>query len=141
MQFHEPKCGSGHVCRVIAWTRQQGLVLYMEYESIRRPLILFRRSSIAFDLDLEPQSYHFKQVRLIFKIADWEYHTWKLSRFASWQVREMHEWWLFNSYIFLTLEIHYIERQWLIGLEGRVFDNGPGNLGSIPGHVIPKTLK
>ena len=33
----------------------------------------------------------------------------------------------FNSYIFLSLEIHYIERQWLIGLEGRVFDNGPGN--------------
>ena len=23
----------------------------------------------------------------------------------------------------------------------RVFANGPGNLGSIPGHVIPKTLK
>ena len=29
----------------------------------------------------------------------------------------------------------------LIGLEDRVFANGPGNLGSIPGHVIPKTLK
>ena len=28
-----------------------------------------------------------------------------------------------------------------IGLEGRVFANGPGDLGSIPGHVIPKTLK
>ena len=26
-QFHEPKCGSGHGCRVIAWTRQQGLAL------------------------------------------------------------------------------------------------------------------
>ena len=25
-QFHEPKCGSGHVYRVMAWTRQQGLV-------------------------------------------------------------------------------------------------------------------
>ena len=24
---------------------------------------------------------------------------------------------------------------------GRVFDNGPGDLGSIPGRVIPKTLK
>ena len=23
----------------------------------------------------------------------------------------------------------------------RVFSNGPGDLGSIPGHVIPKTLK
>ena len=29
----------------------------------------------------------------------------------------------------------------LIGLVGRVFANGPGDLGSIPGHVIPKTLK
>ena len=29
----------------------------------------------------------------------------------------------------------------LIGLVGRVFANGLGNLGSIPGHVIPKTLK
>ena len=28
-----------------------------------------------------------------------------------------------------------------IGLEGRVFPNGPGNLGSIPGRVIPKTQK
>ena len=30
---------------------------------------------------------------------------------------------------------------WLIGLEGRVFANGPGDLGSIPGRVIPKILK
>ena len=29
----------------------------------------------------------------------------------------------------------------LIGLVGRVFANGPGHLGSIQGHVIPKTLK
>ena len=29
----------------------------------------------------------------------------------------------------------------LIGLVGRVFANGPGDLGSIPGRVIPKTLK
>ena len=27
------------------------------------------------------------------------------------------------------------------GQVGRVFTNGPGDLGSIPGHVIPKTLK
>ena len=27
------------------------------------------------------------------------------------------------------------------GLVGRVFANGPGDLGSIPGRVIPKTLK
>ena len=29
----------------------------------------------------------------------------------------------------------------LIGLQGRVFANGPGDQGSIPGRVIPKTLK
>ena len=29
----------------------------------------------------------------------------------------------------------------LIGLVGWVFANGPGDLGSIPGQVIPKTLK
>ena len=29
----------------------------------------------------------------------------------------------------------------LIGLVGRVFANGPGDLGSIPGRVMPKTLK
>ena len=29
----------------------------------------------------------------------------------------------------------------LIGLVGRVFVNGPEDLGSIPGRVIPKTLK
>ena len=29
----------------------------------------------------------------------------------------------------------------LVGLVGRVFASGPGDLGSIPGRVIPKTLK
>ena len=29
----------------------------------------------------------------------------------------------------------------LIGLVDRVFANGPGDLGSIPSQVIPKTLK
>ena len=29
----------------------------------------------------------------------------------------------------------------LIGLVGWVFANGPGDLGSIPGRVMPKTLK
>ena len=30
---------------------------------------------------------------------------------------------------------------WLIVLEGRMFTNGPGDRGSIPGYDIPKTLK
>ena len=33
----------------------------------------------------------------------------------------------------------YLNR--LIGLVGRVFTNGPGDLGSVPGRVIPKTFK
>ena len=47
--------------------------------------------------------------------------------------------------------IHAISTTWwwwwwwwcdrLIGLVGRVFANGPGELGSIPGRVIPKTLQ
>ena len=36
---------------------------------------------------------------------------------------------------------YYNWRYRLIGLVGRVFTNGPGDLGSIPGCVIPKTLK
>ena len=31
--------------------------------------------------------------------------------------------------------------KWDIGPAVRVFANGPGDLGSIPGRVIPKTLK
>ena len=30
---------------------------------------------------------------------------------------------------------------WLVGLVGRVFANGPGDRGSIPGRVIPNNLK
>ena len=30
---------------------------------------------------------------------------------------------------------------WLIGQVGRMFVNDPGDLGSIPGRVIPKILK
>ena len=40
---------------------------------------------------------------------------------------------LINTYIYVFI--------WLIGPVSRVFANGPGDLGSIPGRVIPKTLK
>ena len=48
--------------------------------------------------------------------------------------------------ISFLLFLHYITayyslRNQLIGLVGRVLANGPGNRGSIPGGVIPKTLK
>ena len=35
----------------------------------------------------------------------------------------------------------YVYNNRLIGQVGRVFANGPGDLGSIPGRVVPKTLK
>ena len=40
-------------------------------------------------------------------------------------------------YPWLRMFIYY----WFIGLEGRVFANGLGDLGSILGRLIPKTLK
>ena len=41
---------------------------------------------------------------------------------------------------FIIIIYIYIIDQ-LISLVGRVFANGPGDLDSIPGRVIPKTLK
>ena len=40
-----------------------------------------------------------------------------------------------------TILRHYLFGNQLIGLVGRVFANGPGDLASIPVHVILKTLK
>ena len=37
--------------------------------------------------------------------------------------------------------ISVISTEWLIGLVGKVFANGPGDLSSIPDRVLPKTLK
>ena len=36
---------------------------------------------------------------------------------------------------------YYVLQDWLIRLVGNAFANGPGDLGSIQGRVIPKTLK
>ena len=44
------------------------------------------------------------------------------------------------EYYILKMNYIYIYNR-LIGLVGRVLANGPGNLGSIPDRVIPKTLK
>ena len=35
----------------------------------------------------------------------------------------------------------YISPNWLIGLVGKVLANGPGDLGSISGRIIPKIFK
>ena len=43
-------------------------------------------------------------------------------------------WWWWYIYIYVVKEYIYMQ-------VGRVFANGPGDLGSIPGRVIPKTLK
>ena len=42
-------------------------------------------------------------------------------------------------YIYMCIYIYIYEPD--IGLAVRVFSNGPGDLGSIPGRVIPKTQK
>ena len=41
-QFHKPKCGSGHICRVMAWTRQQGLVPYIGFKKVHGDLSHWR---------------------------------------------------------------------------------------------------
>ncbi len=38
------------------------------------------------------------------------------------------------------MQLHFIIYR-AIGLMSRLFDNGPGDWGSVPGRVIPKTLK
>ena len=43
--------------------------------------------------------------------------------------------------IFLQNNHLSIQQNYSIGLVGRVFANGPGNLSSIPSRVIPKILK
>ena len=47
----------------------------------------------------------------------------------------------FSFYIVKKCNImgKYNDENRLIGLIGRVFGNDPGDLGSIPGRVIPKT--
>ena len=42
---------------------------------------------------------------------------------------------------FLHLQWLLSHNNWAIGLMSRVFANGPGDLGSISGRVIPKTQK
>ena len=46
----------------------------------------------------------------------------------------------FIKYIYIYIYI-YIIFNWLIGLVGRVFSNGLGDQGSVPGHVLPKIYK
>ena len=48
---------------------------------------------------------------------------------------------LFDKYVDKYDLYMYIVYNQLIGLVGRVFANGPGDLGSVPGRVIPKTSK
>ena len=42
---------------------------------------------------------------------------------------------------FVHFEVVYYPDYWLIDQVGRVFGNDSGDLGSIPGNVIPKTFK
>ena len=45
----------------------------------------------------------------------------------------------FHKFCMFLLICYLVNR--FIGLVGRMFANGLGDLGSIPGHVIPKTFK
>ena len=45
---------------------------------------------------------------------------------------------MFSGYYYYYYYYYYYRH---IGLVGRALANGPGDLGSIPGYVIPKTLK
>ena len=54
--------------------------------------------------------------------------------------------WRVCTFFFISIDFHivrFISNFFYIhiGLVGRVFANGSGDLGSIPGRVIPKTLK
>ena len=42
---------------------------------------------------------------------------------------------------YTVIYINYFYSNRLIGIVGRVFANGPGDLSSVPGRVISKTLK
>ena len=48
---------------------------------------------------------------------------------------------MIHTYLLSFIYSRQLYRYQFTGLVGRVFTNGPGNLGSIPGRVIPKTLK
>ena len=55
-------------------------------------------------------------------------NPYQMNSSISWILWHINHCWLFNT-------------KSSIGLEGRVFANGPGDLGSIPCRVLPKTLK
>ena len=46
-----------------------------------------------------------------------------------------------NKMYWQIIYLIYMYKELVHGLVGRVFTNGPEDLGSIPGRVIPKTLK
>ena len=52
-----------------------------------------------------------------------------------------HNWSLLNSTSSIAVLSHVIYIYRFIDLVGWVFANGPGDLGSVPGRVIPETLK
>ena len=60
----------------------------------------------------------------------------------KWLGLTMQKVYFFNIFIgFKILASSIMCFNWLISLKGRVFANGLGDLGSIPGRIIPKTLK
>ena len=63
---------------------------------------------------------------------------------SKWRTSHFHNlifFWVVCVCVCIYIYIYYCKWNRLIDLVGRVFTNGPGDLGSIPGRGIPKTLK
>ena len=60
--------------------------------------------------------------------------------YSSGHVHVLFSLFIYNFY-FSIIIIIIIITNWLIGILGRMFANGPEDLGSIPARVIPKTFK
>ena len=69
-------------------------------------------------------------------VSKFKFHLWYYIPFLDWEMYELH-YTPINELNLLLLS--FFDR--LIGLVDRVFTNGPGDQGSIPGRVVPKTFK
>ena len=81
--------------------------------------------------------YHFKsELKMKFK-SFWHFYSWFNATFCYILPN------LFKKIVIVWSkpELHFFKLVLKISLVGRMFVSGPGDLGSIPGHVIPKTLK
>ena len=67
----------------------------------------------------------------------WAIPNCEMAKLRDWRIYYVYLW----ADIFQKDKNPLIPKLWHIGPAVKVFANGPGDLGSIPGRVIPKTLK